>query len=317
MCISTRTWRIISWIFTGLDLLRAIMLGAIVGGTSSAVVIPLVAQLSLKNESSATLILESAVSDIFSVTVPLALLEAIKLGELRYGLMAGHMVASFTLALLFGAAGAFVWSILLNKVRTLQNAIFTTPAFVFIIFGVVESLGYAGAISSLAFGITMANVKFLKLPLLKKRLRPEPISLNKTEKAFFSEVVFLLKTFFFIYVGLSIKITDLWSVLLGFVLTLLIFAFRIPVVRFSVRRLTSVTDASLMSVVVPKGLAAAVLASIPLQQGIVGGEIIQSISYSVILSSIVLTSLLVFLMDKTGLSRFYAWVFSGLGRNPR
>jgi hypothetical protein len=118
-------------------------------------------------------------------------------------------------------------------------------------------------------------------------------------------------------IGLSIKITDLWSVLLGFVLTLLIFAFRIPVVRFSVRRLTSVTDASLMSVIVPKGLAAAVLATVPLQQGVVGGETIQSISYSVILSSTVLTSLLVFLMDKTGLSRFYAWVFSGLGRNPR
>jgi hypothetical protein len=53
-----------------------------------------------------------------------------------------------------------------------------------------------------------------------------------------------------------------------------------------------------------------VLASIPVQQGIAGGETIQNIVYGVVLFSIVATSLLVLLMDRTGLGNLYAWVLS-------
>jgi len=50
-----------------------------------------------------------------------------------------------------------------------------------------------------------------------------------------------------------------------------------------------------------------VLASIPLQQGIIGGEIIQNITYGVVLFSIVFTSFLVILLEKTRLTDLYAW----------
>jgi NhaP-type Na+/H+ or K+/H+ antiporter len=89
---------------------------------------------------------------------------------------------------------------------------------------------------------------------------------------------------------------------------------RLPVVRSAVDKSTPVSDASMLSVVVPRGLAAAVLASIPFQQGISGGEDIQNIAYSVILISIILTSILVFLIDKTRLVHFYNWFFSNLPR---
>jgi hypothetical protein len=36
----------------------------------------------------------------------------------------------------------------------------------------------------------------------------EPITLNQQEHNFLGEVVFLLKTFFFVYVGVSIRFTD-------------------------------------------------------------------------------------------------------------
>jgi hypothetical protein len=51
---------------------------------------------------------------------------------------------------------------------------------------------------------------------------------------------------------------------------------------------------------VPKGLAAAVLASIPYQMGIEGGEFIRDIIYAIILISITLTSILVYLVEKVG-----------------
>ena len=61
---------------------------------------------------------------------------------------------------------------------------------------------------------------------------------------------------------------------------------------------------------VPKGLAAAVLATIPVQAGVVGGELIKSLTYGVVMSSIVLTSIMILLVEKTGLSALYIWFFS-------
>ncbi len=65
-----------------------------------------------------------------------------------------------------------------------------------------------------------------------------------------------------------------------------------------------------MAIVVPKGLAAAVLATIPLQQGVLGGELIKSVTYGVVLSSIVITSVMLLLLEKTGLSALYIWFYS-------
>jgi hypothetical protein len=44
---------------------------------------------------------------------------------------------------------------------------------------------------------------------------------------------------------------------------------------------------------VPKGLAAAVLASVPLRMGLPGGETVQDFAYMVVLFSILTTALLV------------------------
>jgi hypothetical protein len=59
------------------------------------------------------------------------------------------------------------------------------------------------------------------------------------------------------------------------------------------------------------------LASIPLREGIVGGDLIQNVTYAVVLSSIVLTSLLTFLLTGTRLSRVYEWMFRGFGVPPK
>jgi NhaP-type Na+/H+ or K+/H+ antiporter len=66
-----------------------------------------------------------------------------------------------------------------------------------------------------------------------------------------------------------------------------------------------------MAVMAPRGLAAAVLASLPLQQGIAGGDLIQNSTYAVVLFSILFTSVLVFLQDKTFVGAIYRWMFKG------
>jgi NhaP-type Na+/H+ and K+/H+ antiporter len=70
-------------------------------------------------------------------------------------------------------------------------------------------------------------------------------------------------------------------------------------------------DAAITITMVPKGLAAAVLASLPLQQGVVGGEVIRDVSYMVVLVSISLTAALVITLPWPGARRLYG---AALGR---
>ena len=158
--------------------------------------------------------------------------------------------------------------------------------------------------------MTIGNIETIRFPFFKTLPVKEPVGLNETEKIFFSEVAFLLKAFFFIYLGISLELISGWLIVVGLVLTIVAFVLRIPAVKLSVKKSMAPKDVAVMAVMVPKGLAAVVLASIPLQQEVIGGEIIKNLTYGVVLFSIVLTSLLVLLLEKTKLPDLYAWALA-------
>ncbi len=295
---------------TDLELIPALILGAIVGSISEAIVIPLVKQLRMRKDSQTMLEIESSVNDVLSIVIVIALIEAYGLGEVQVAAITGKLIASFLVAFVIGVIGAFIWAKFLNRIHAIKNTMFTTAAFVFVIFGLVEILGFNGAIAALAFGITIGNVESIRFYVFRKPQANEPVGLSQTERAFFSEVAFLLKTFFFVYLGISLELISGWLIQLAIILTILVFVLRIPAVKVTVSKSIPLKDISLMAIMVPKGLAAAVLASIPFQQGVAGGELIKSVTYGVILMSIVMTSLLLLLLEKTGLSHVYGWIFS-------
>lgn len=293
-----------------LEILPAFILGAIVGSTSETVVIPLVKQLKIKEETQTLLSVESSVNDVLSIVITIALVEAYTMGRFEIATVTGNLLAAFIVALVFGVAGALIWSVLLNRIHAIKNAMFTTPAFVFVLFGIVESMGFSGAIAALAFGVTIGNIESIRFPFFKTLTVREPVGLNETEKIFFSEVAFLLKTFFFVYLGISLELISNELIIIGLILTAVAFALRMPAVRFSIRSKMASKDISVMAVMVPKGLAAVVLASIPLQQEVVGGELIKNITYGVVLFSIVFTAFAVVFLEKTPLPKLYAWALS-------
>ena len=281
---------VLGMLLAKLDIWTSLMLGAILGGTSSAVIIPMVSQLKIGSKSQTILILESAFSDVLCIVFALALLQVVESGSMNLGLVLGKVLYSFIIAAFIGIVSAILWSYVLDKVRHVKNSILTTPAFVFIVYGISD------------FGDRIYT------KILIKMLHTEPTKLNETEKQLFSEVVFLLKTFFFVYIGISIQLDHLWPILIGLIITVVLFALRIPIVKISIWKKDDIEpfDKAFMAGMVPKGLAAAVLATMPAQAGVPGGEIIQSIVFAVILFSIVFTSIMVPILDReNAISRFY------------
>lgn len=292
------------------------MLGAIIGSTSPAVIVPLTRRLPMVESTKTTLFLESALSDVLSIVVAIGFMDSYRFGSLRIGPMIGQILATLILAGIFGGLAAFAWSALLRKIRGLENSIFTTPAFVFVLFGIVELLGFSGYVAAVVFGAVLGNIEvFHRISWLQRSLPPEPITLNEQERNFLAEVVFLLKTFFFVYVGVSIKFTDLPLVYVALALSVLIFAIRIPAAWIGLGRTTPVRDACFVAIMSPKGLAAVVLASMPLARQLTGGQELQSVTYSVVFISIVFTSVLSFLIERTWLAKAYALLFRQFGRS--
>lgn len=304
---------LVGYFLLGLSALMAIALGAILGGTSAIIVIPIVQVLRTDEKTKTVLLLESALTDVLCIVVTLAVLEAYAIGgNPNIGQILGRILASFLLAGAMGFLAGVVWSYLLLHLRRFPNTIFTTIAYIFVLYGVTEFLGYSGAIATLAFGITLGNAQYLPLHLLKDYVQLRPVEFDFIEKTFFGEIVFLVKVFFFVYLGLSMRMAQFYYVQIALLITVLLYVVRLVVVRLFVSRDIPLRDAAFMAVMIPKGLAPAVLASIPLQRGLPQGEVIQEVTYAVILFTVVFTSLLIWLIERTALGRIYELLFRRL-----
>ena len=299
-----------------LDWRASLLLGSMVAGTGAAIVIPMVRQMKVSDQTRTVLTLESAISAVLCIVVSLAFIEGFKMGKISFEQIAGNVLASFIMALLLGVVGGIFWSGLLQRVRRLQNSMFLTPAFVFVIYGITEWLGYSGAIAALAFGIVLGNASYFEFSFLKKwyagvlvrdskKCRPPQMqTLEPNEKLFIKEMVFILKTFYFVYIGICIPFTDTMALLYGLVIAAAIFVVRLVLIQI-VGHNNTPTDRWIVSIMMPKGLVSSVLGSMPVQINQAAGyelipyaERIQCMVYSIIFFSIIICSLMVVISRK-------------------
>jgi len=299
---------ILVFIFITQDIFTSIYAGAVLGSISPAVVVPFINLLEISQKTKSLLFVESAITDVLSIVLALTFLDAFISGHLTVLGFVGELLTALVMATLLGLGGAILWSIVLEKIRQFPNTMFTTLAFLFIIYGLADSMGYSGPITVLVFGILLANAKKIPIAIVKKFSSNELAEFSAFEKEFFSEIIFLVKTFFFIYLGLSIQFGNFFILVGGIIITLGIYAFRFLIVKFILPKTESVREAVLISSIIPKGLAAAVLAELPLFKFTEGDLLydgfikVRAVAYSVIFFSIILTAIMVYLTEKDLLS---------------
>ncbi len=295
---------VLAYFVIGLEMQVAMMFGSMVAGTAAAIVIPMARQMRVSDKTRVMLTLESAISGVLCIVVSLAFIEGLKMGNINIGSTIGRVLASVLMALVIGVVGGIVWSSFMDRIRKLQNSMFLTPAFVFVLYGLTESLGYSGAIAALAFGLVLGNPEYFEMSFLKKLRLRQMTPLEEDEKSFFKEFVFILKTYFFVYVGICIPFTNYTALMYGAIIAAALFVLRFVLVAV-VGRKNTLEDRLTVSMLIPKGLVSAVLASIPEQVNLAAGRVVvpgatlvKHITYSVIFCSIIICSLLVLLTSK-------------------
>jgi potassium/hydrogen antiporter len=296
---------LLSMLVFGMAPLSALIFGVIMGGTSSAVVIPMVGLLRMRQETRTSLSLESALSDVLCIVFALALVGAATAGALSWKAIGLDLGWGLLGALVIGGGAGAGWAIGLRKLRQRRSSFLAVGAAVFLVYAVGEALGTFGAIAVLAFGIVLGNAT-----TLARSLPARELEVSEGERFFLAEVAFLLKLLFFVYLGARLDLRGYQPIVFGVVVTAIILAARIPVVHLSLRpNVTPRRDAIIGAVLAPKGLAASVLAGLPKQAGLSEGAFIEATTFGVVFFSIVAASVLVFFLDRPFISRGYGRFF--------
>ncbi|MFH1256194.1 MAG: cation:proton antiporter [Candidatus Diapherotrites archaeon] len=286
----------------GWDLLTGIFFGAVIGGTSSVVVVPLVAKLKSADETRTLLSLESAMTDALCVIVAIAVMQLVISKNIDLQVITQNILGAFAIAAVLGSIFALLWLKLLRDYpSTRQYQYLLTIAVLFILYVVVEFAKGNGAIAALVFGIILGNAMEITKML---RMKESQISVNV--KIFQSEISFFIVTFFFVYLGIIFEVQQ-------FSLTLLLVAIALMLALLAARFISTTIfsyfderirkDNGIISVMTARGLAAAVLATYPLTLNIpLKPEFMQitQLAFLVILLSNLVTTYGVFAYEKKG-----------------
>jgi len=184
-----------------LPLIPSLLIGAVVGCTSSAMVLPILQQIKTSEATRVTLLLEASVGDVLAVLTAGSLMDKNGSGSLQSVLPA--MLREVGIPLLLAFVVGVLWSRLLPLFSEQRFWHVLTFGMVLLLFAASQALHGSGLIAVLAFGLTLANVSEVNRPFIESadELGVSPGQEHLPVLTFHSELAFLLRTFFFALLG--------------------------------------------------------------------------------------------------------------------
>jgi cell volume regulation protein A len=270
------------WGFEG-QWLQGLLLGAILGGTAAAIILPVVSQLTSLREPVKVLVsLDSAFSEVFVVVIALAIMGSFTETGGKFGVVR-EIFHSFFDALVLAALAGVVWARLLTWLAGQTLSYMLTLAAILVLYYVAELVGASGAITILLFGLVLANMESLAGRLVRPlrvligyELDQAKFALDEFLKRINEELAFLVRTFFYVLLGLIVDVSRFnWTIAAqGLALFGVVFGVRV-IATYAIGGATNSWTSServLISSMMPRGVATAVMAFLPASMGIPGTE---------------------------------------------
>ena len=265
--------------------LESILLASIVGGSSSAIVFGLVRNIKISEEVKSMLSFESALTDILAMIVAFILFEAVLIGHFDIQTLQETLGRAVVVGLVLGFGVGIPWMYVSTKLGNAQHAYMLTLGILFVLFFLANEFGESGALTALVFGLMLGNKRHLSR-ILKFKL-PKIEADDPTH----NQLTFLVRSFFFVFVGLMASFGQIEYVVFGILVTIVVFGGRIFVGTITLTKRFSKLDKAVTNSMIPRGLAAAVLATYPVTMGLSNGGAYPQIIFFIILSSVIITTI--------------------------
>lgn len=268
----------VSWGWT-----HAIMIGALVGGSSSVVVMPALRRAKLRERFTTMVNLEIALTDVFTVVVTGAILAVMgHRATSAEGSPALVLGQSFVVGAVLGCVGGLIAALAL---RRLGNSDFAYPlllGWLFLLHVGVEELGGSGALGILSAAVMVGNAPNLE----KSSGLARAARVGKSFSGVHDPISFLIKSFFFAFVGAMLGPhwgAFLFGVAIGVVLLLArLAAAGIATLKSGMSKPSRI----LLGFLAPRGMAAGALALLPLRAGVPEAEGLPPIVFAALAGSI-------------------------------
>ena len=302
-----------AYYFLDWGLMNSLLLGAIVGGTSPAIVMPLIRRAKVPAEISSLLHIESALNGALVIVIALVILEVMTVGATEHvaSVIVKAIGMRFLLGLGIGVAAGFAWLWVLTFIEGELYDDILTLAVLFLLFLGVESLKGSGAIFALVFGLILGNgMDFARFLRTKRTLE-----IHNTMMKFHSQISFIVKTFFFAYLGMMIIFDDPNVIVPSIILSLVLLAVRcIVVFAISRGKRSSLANKGILATMLPRGLSAAVVAAIAATSGIPNARLYPEIVIVVIATTVIISALGIPIFarkspEKNGETKAKGWTF--------
>jgi potassium/hydrogen antiporter len=265
--MSTVAVAILASVFLGWHVSVALVLGATLGGTSGAIVIPLVKKLNLSEKTITILTLESALTDVLVIVIATSMLVLVMDTSTGLDSAVMSLLIDFTVSLIVGLVTGIIWLFVLNKLIDQPFSYIATIGALVTVYAMTDIIAGqtgAGAVAALVFGMVLGNKNSISRLLFRQN---EKLRMDDRIKDFNSEISFFVRSFFFVFLGIvASTISYTYSILLfaGLVFLILVIVRSIVSWLDKMSMQLGKTDTLAYNLIMPRGLSAAVVASIPL-----------------------------------------------------
>lgn len=263
--------------------LHGLLLGSIVGGSSSIIILPAMGTSKTDPHIADVLSLESTFTDALCVVTASAFVTVLLRPESASGMSALIVLGeSFGIAFGIGVVAGALWLMALHFLREQEHAYPITLAGLLLLYVLINSLGASAAMGVLTFAVVVGNARFFsrRFGLLTD------IDLGAGVRGFHAQMAFIVKSFFFVLIGALLR--PPWPlVAVGILLGVVLWLVRIPAVRVATLGGRFVrSERTVMGVALPRGLAAGVMATIPAAAGVADTGGLATIVFSCIVTTI-------------------------------
>src|SRR5215468_4230928 len=281
------------WLMTAMGFLKPapflawLAAGTIVGGTSSLIIMPTTGAGKVHARTARLLEVESSSTDALSIVTTMVLVDLLISG----GVSVSRPFLALGRELGVGVGvGVLAAAALISVVPTLKSHPHAYTGFLagmLVVYAVTSQLDGNGAMAVLTAALLLGNASSL-VPRLIPGAHAEAFMTDYRTRLMQDQMSFFIKSFFFVLIGLLFP-TSPRLILLGALPVLFLLAGRIPAVWLATLGLDLPKKQFwMLTVAVPRGLAAGVLSAIPVAYGIAGPDFPPAIF------SLIVTSILVF-----------------------
>lgn len=282
----------------GLEWAYAFLLASAWGGVNTATVDSICGYLKLGEKTRTTLMMSSLADDSLVLVSTLMILNYILLGGVGIREVAVGLASSLSISISVGFLVGLAWLNLLYITRKAEYTYTFTLAAILLVYSVTEMLGGTGGIAVFLFGLILGNHRSV-VTALRSRVDGSKLSaLVKLIDRFHSELTFIIRSFFFTFIGLMYVFTGVFELLMGLAASLLLHLTRFVAVKIASFRSPIASDLPVIGFIVGKGVASAAVSTLPLAYGLPNANFFVSIALNVILLTNVISISIPLLIGK-------------------